>query len=89
MTIKEIEVELARACREVADEKDPSGVDQTRTAPKKIGDTLTQEQYEQALASFNTVVKDGIRQSLNSAMKGKEAHRLLEALEKDKPKDSE
>lgn len=81
MTQQEIDKQVAKALRQLADEKDPPGVNQVRPRPEYSTSESAQEAHEKALASFNTVVKDGVRQSLCSAMSSEQAQALLKKID--------
>jgi hypothetical protein len=77
MTQNEIDIEVSKALRQVADEKNLVLVNQVGPPAQHENSEAAQETHEAALASFNTIIKDGIRQSLNSASTQAEVEAFL------------
>jgi hypothetical protein len=65
MTKEEKDQQTAKVLRTLADEIDPP-VNQASKSPKPETSEAAQEAHEAELASFSTIIKDGLRQSLNS-----------------------
>jgi hypothetical protein len=83
VTEKEVDKQIAKILRALADEKDPP-INQGSQPSKADSNKAAQEAHEAELASFNTQKKGGTRQSLNSAATKAEIEALLEQIKRKK-----